>query len=408
MVDPYDVLKRFSVDTFRFFLMREAPFGGDVTFSETALALRHNAELADTFGNLVHRALALCAKYNGGKVPDAGADPVIDVAALRAASEAAMAAHQLDSATGLAIAALNACNKYLTDTEPWHLKADDPKRLVVVRTTLEGIYAAAHFLQPLLISGAATVFERLNTPAVPIVKLAGDLSNLKPGTQTNGGDILYQKVETAEALALQAEEAAKKKQAIEAAARKRAAAEKDAKEGGGAEASEFSKLDLRVGKIVEVVRHAEADSLYVEKIDIGEGAPRQVVSGLVKFVPIEQMQGRRVVVVANMKPSKLKGVESQAMVLCGKAQTTDAEGKANVSAMELIEPPEGVPLGERVTCDGHAAEPEKQLNPKKKVWEKIQPTLNTSADCVVRWGELPFNTSCGPCKVASIANGAIG
>ena len=92
VVDPYDVLQRFSVDSFRFFLVRDAPFGGDVTFSETALALRHNAELADTFGNLVHRSLALCLKYCGGKVPDVAAAPsVVDVGALRAATEAAVA-----------------------------------------------------------------------------------------------------------------------------------------------------------------------------------------------------------------------------------------------------------------------------------------------------------------------------
>jgi methionyl-tRNA synthetase len=79
------VLTRFPVDSFRFFVMREASYGGDVTFSETALALRHNAELADNFGNLVNRSLALCQKYNGGKVPSQAAEPVIDVGALRAA-----------------------------------------------------------------------------------------------------------------------------------------------------------------------------------------------------------------------------------------------------------------------------------------------------------------------------------
>ena len=112
MVDPYDVLSRFTVDTFRFFLIREAPFGGDVTFSETALSLRHNAELADTFGNLVHRSLALCLKYTKGVVPsNAADDSVVDVGALRTATEAAFAAHQLDVAAGLALGALNATNK---------------------------------------------------------------------------------------------------------------------------------------------------------------------------------------------------------------------------------------------------------------------------------------------------------
>ena len=244
----------------------------------------------------------------------------------------------------------------------------DPRRLVAVRTVLECVYAACHFLLPVLVNGAPKVFEKLGTPPVHIARLKPTLDNLKPGTQTASGGILYEKVETAEALAKQQAEAAAKKAALEDMAKKRAAKAK-AEAGGEAPASEFSKLDLRVGVIVDVMRHAEADALYVEKIDLGEGAPRQVVSGLVRFIPIEQMESRRVVVVANMKPTKLKGVESQAMVLCGKAP--------DGSAMELIEPPEGVPIGERVTCAGHEDEAEKQLNPKKKIWEKVQPSLNT-------------------------------
>ena len=399
VVDPYDVLERFPVDTFRFFLMREATFGGDVTFSETALMLRHNAELADNFGNLVNRSLALCAKYNGGVIPDTAAEPVLDVGALRTASEAAYAAHQIDVAAGIAVSALNAANKFLTDAEPWHMKESDPRRLAVVRTVLECLYAACHFLLPFLVFGAPKVFAKLGSPPVPIAKLRPKLDNLKPGTMTTVGGILYEKVETAEAVAKQQADAAAKKAAVEAAAKKREA-KAAAEASGAAPPSDFSKLDLRVGQIVDVIRHAEADSLYVEKIDLGEGSPRQVVSGLVKFIPIEQMGGRRVVVVANMKPTKLKGVESQAMVLCGKA--------ADGSAMELVEPPAGVPLGERVVCAGHEAEAEGVLNPKKKIWEKVQPTLNTSAACVVRHEETPFMTSKGPCTVKSIANGAVG
>ena len=210
---------------------------------------------------------------------------------------------------------------------------------------------------------------------------------------------MYNKVETKEALEKQAAEAAAKKEAIEAAAKKKAA-KASADAGAGATQSELSKLNVLVGKIISVERHPDADALYVEKIDLGGAAPRQVVSGLVKHIPIEQMGGRRVVVLANLKPSKLKGVESQAMVLCGKA--------ADGSKMELIEPPEGVPVGERITFAGHDGEPEAQLNPKKKVWEKLMPSHNTSESCVARFETTPFMTSKGACTVQTIANGAIG
>ena len=111
VVDAYDCLTRFTVDSFRFFLCRESPVGGDISFSETAMALRHNSELADTYGNLVHRALSLCAKYNGGAVPDCAAEPIIDVPELVAKTEEAMAAYSVDVAIGLAIAALSTGNK---------------------------------------------------------------------------------------------------------------------------------------------------------------------------------------------------------------------------------------------------------------------------------------------------------
>jgi len=127
--------------------------------------------------------------------------------------------------------------------------------------------------------------------------------------------------------------------------------------------------------------------------------PRRVVSGLVKYMTAEALLGRRVVLLANTKPSKLKGVESQAMLLCAFA--------ADGSAVELVEPPPGAPLGERVVFDGHDAPPEKQLNPRKKLWDRLQPEMNTAHDGTARFQQLPFSTPHGPCKCASIAGGAI-
>jgi len=163
--------------------------------------------------------------------------------------------------------------------------------------------------------------------------------------------------------------------------------------------SDLSKLNILVGRIVEVSIHPEADSLYIEKIDVGEAAPRQVVSGLVKHIPIEQMQGRSVVILANLKANKLRGVESQAMVLCA----TSPDG----ATVELVEPPAGSTVGERVVFEGHAGEPEAVLPPKKKIWEKVQPELNTSADRVARWKDVAFGTSAGVCTVPTAAGGTI-
>ncbi|CAH1117704.1 unnamed protein product [Phaedon cochleariae] len=139
-----------------------------------------------------------------------------------------------------------------------------------------------------------------------------------------------------------------------------------------------SRLDIRVGKIVEVSKHPEADSLYVEKIDLGEENPRTIVSGLVNFIPIEEMQDRMVVVLCNLKPAKMRGVESQGMVLC--ASVDDPK------QVETLIPPVGAVVGEQVYVENfEGGKPDEILNPKKKVWEKLQVDLKTSKDCIAQW-----------------------
>ncbi|KAF9013419.1 hypothetical protein BDQ17DRAFT_1232028 [Cyathus striatus] len=139
-----------------------------------------------------------------------------------------------------------------------------------------------------------------------------------------------------------------------------------------------SMIDLRVGHIVDVIKHPDADGLYVEQIDLGEETgPRTVVSGLVNYIPIEQMRDKYLVAVCNLKPANMRGVKSFAMVLCG----TSKEGKEG--GIELIQPPPGSKPGERVYFEGEEYEngtPLSQLNPKKKIFETIQPgfiTLDT-------------------------------
>jgi len=160
---------------------------------------------------------------------------------------------------------------------------------------------------------------------------------------------------------------------------------------------DISRFDIRVGQIVSCKKHDAADSLYVEQIDVGEPEPRQVVSGLVKFIPLAEMQQRRVVILCNLKASNLKGVRSQAMVLC--ASNDDH------TQVELVEPPEGATPGERVTLANFPGEPEKVL--KKETLDKVLPDLKSNGDCVATYKGLPLMTAAGPCNVKSIANGGI-
>uniref|UniRef100_A0A673W472 Aminoacyl tRNA synthetase complex interacting multifunctional protein 1a n=1 Tax=Salmo trutta TaxID=8032 RepID=A0A673W472_SALTR len=161
---------------------------------------------------------------------------------------------------------------------------------------------------------------------------------------------------------------------------------------------DVSRLDMRVGRIVTAEKHPDADSLYVEQVDVGEAAPRTVVSGLVKHIPIDQMQNRMAVLLCNLKPAKMRGVVSQAMVMCA----------SSPDKVEILDPPSGAMPGDRVIFQGFPGEPDKELNPKKKVWEAVQPDLKTDGQCVANYKGAPFEIAGkGVCKAQTMSNSGI-
>jgi aminoacyl tRNA synthase complex-interacting multifunctional protein 1 len=164
-----------------------------------------------------------------------------------------------------------------------------------------------------------------------------------------------------------------------------------------------SKLDIRVGKILSVERHPDAESLYVEKVDLGEPEPRTVVSGLVKYMTVEQLDQQMVLLLCNLKPAKMRGIESQAMVLCA----TSSDG----NTVEFLQPPAGARVGDRASFDGFSGEPEAQLKSKQKIWETIQPLLVTNNACQATFTnegkESLLKTSLGPCFVKSVKGAPI-
>ncbi|XP_012219706.1 tyrosine--tRNA ligase, cytoplasmic [Linepithema humile] len=151
-----------------------------------------------------------------------------------------------------------------------------------------------------------------------------------------------------------------------------------------------ARLDIRVGKIVEVKKHPDADSLYVEKIDLGEpSGPRTIVSGLVNFVPINEMENRMVVILANLKPANLRGISSHGMVLCASVEEPTRQ-------VEPLRPPAGSVPGDEIVIEGYEdGTADDVLNPKKKVWEKLQVDLVVNGDGVASWSGNPLLTSTG-------------
>ncbi|GLC48701.1 hypothetical protein PLESTB_000127300 [Pleodorina starrii] len=360
-------------------------------------------------------------------------------------------------------------NKFLQDTKPWvAVKEDKDKCATLVAASVGLVRLLAALMSPYMPSLASKVLTQMALPLESSVALSDELvaaafrphSGLVPAGHCIGtpGPLISQiSEETVEALRArfggnQAADAAaaaaaaaapagkpagkgkpaaaaaaggdKKaaagggdKKAAAAGGEKKAAAaaggEKKAAAAAGGEKKaaavvddgpiDVSRLDVRVGRILKAWRHPDADSLYVEEVDVGEDKPRQVVSGLVRFIPsADDLVGRRVVLLCNLKPAAMRGVQSQAMVLA--ATSTDG------AKLELLQPPEGAPLGERVTWPGFGADgraPDEVLNPKKKIFESVQPDFTTDSQCVATYKGAPFTTSAGPVKVASIVGASI-
>lgn len=157
-------------------------------------------------------------------------------------------------------------------------------------------------------------------------------------------------------------------------------------------------LNIQVGLIRKAWKHPSADSLLVEEIDLGDGNVRQVVSGLAKYCDPENLTNRRVALITNVKPGKLRDVMSAGLVLCASNQ--------DHTVVEPLIPPEGAIIGERITFSGYDGKPEDVLNPKKKQLEKITPHLYTDDNGVATYKGVPFMTSAGPCT-SSISKASI-
>ncbi|KHJ74942.1 putative methionine--tRNA ligase, beta subunit, partial [Oesophagostomum dentatum] len=181
---------------------------------------------------------------------------------------------------------------------------------------------------------------------------------------------------------------AKQAKAEAPAKKEKSGGEKKAAGGGGKKAEnaaaddaiDVGRLDLRVGRIIKCEKHPDADALYVEQIDVGEPTPRTVVSGLVRHVPLDQMQNRLVVVLCNLKPAKMRGVESRAMVMCA----------SSPEKVEIMEVDQSSQPGTPVLCPPYTHRPDAQLNPKKKVWETVAVDLKVCPEGYAVWKDCPL------------------
>lgn len=198
VIDPHDMLDKYHVDTFRWYICTGSPYGGDLAFSIDSLESLHNADLCDTLGNLIHRATNLCTKYCDGLIPDVPSPTTlpIDFPTVRSKFIDCMDSYDIEGGAQLAMKGFREVNGYLTELAPWHMKGDDraEERKSVVRATLEAVYALTHMLIPFIPIGASKIFRKLNTAPKSLLDLSADLRNLTTGCIVSVGDVLYSKV----------------------------------------------------------------------------------------------------------------------------------------------------------------------------------------------------------------------
>ncbi len=340
VVEPKQMVDAYGTSAFRYFLLREMAFGSDASFTEEALVGRLNADLANDLGNLFNRVLSMTHKYFEGKVPSPAAETEEDAELKRLGRDAMrnFQGHFAEFRTARALESLwelvRALNKYIDTTAPWTLfKNRDKARLgTVMYMLLEHMRKIAVHLWPVMPEASVKMHEQLgcafDLDKVNLAKEPEVWGLLDSGLAVSPTSNLFPRVEVPEPAPpsaldapVAAAESAEDPKAKAAESKKKAPAKPAEAPAGPAEAIEFAdfqKLDLRVGTVLSATKHPDADKLLVVQVALGEPEPRQIVAGLADRFSPDDLVGKQVVVVANLAPRKLRGIQSQGMILVAK------------------------------------------------------------------------------------------
>ena len=310
-----DLVRYFGVDAVRYIMLHEMPFAQDGTVTYELMIERINSDLANILGNLVNRTLSMTNKYFGGLVHNANvSDPSDDELIALAKATPANVQKKMDElrvadAIDEIFALLRRSNKYIDETMPWALGKDETKKdrlATVLYNLLESIRIAAVLLESYLPETSKAILDQLNTQQRSYDSVL-TFGQLEDGIHvTPKPQILFARIDEKEML-----------EKIEAEQPKKAPVKPAEPVKPQITIDDFAKIEMKVGQVLSCEKHPKADKLLVSQIDIGEEKPRQIVSGIAGSYKPEQMIGKKVVVITNLAPAKLRGVESQGMILAG-------------------------------------------------------------------------------------------
>lgn len=362
-----DLVDLFGVDAVRFFVLHEMPFENDGVITWELLVERMNSELANTLGNLVNRTISMSNKYFGGVVNNTGVAEEVDeelkkfVLGTMAKVDAKMEELRVADAMTEIFNLFKRCNKYIDETMPWALAKDEAKKErleTVLYNLVESILIGAELLESFMPETAERIRKQLN--AQPRGKESLNTFGLYPSGNkvTEAPEILFARLDVKEVMEKVEEIRAKQKVMAEAEAAADGSSADNAKAADGANDSsaskeagvdvekapeitidDFFKTQLRIGQIIKCENVEKSKKLLCSQVRMGSEV-RQIVSGLRPYYTAEKMVGKKVVVVANLKPAKLAGVLSEGMLLCAE----DAEGKPVLLTAEK-DVPNGVSIG---------------------------------------------------------------
>lgn len=332
VVDPFEMVKEYGLDPFRYFLLREVPFGLDGDFSELALVGRTNSDLANDLGNLLNRTLQMIASYRDGIVPSCSEDtsPLGELVPeiLRRVDEA-MNNYAYDEALKTIWEFIGRANKFIDETMPWKLAKEEgngDKLNYVLLNLYESLRLSGLLIAPFMPDTAKRIYSQLGIDAEPAAMQYDSFAwGEGAGTHTHKAEVLFPRID------------------IEAWKKAKAARKKPEDSQPEISIDEFGKVEMRVAQILHVEEIPKSKKLYKLEVDLGY-EKRTVCSGIKAFFTPEELTGKRIILVANLKPVKMMGIESNGMILCASVKH---DGKAE--QLTLLTPEKDMPLGSRVS-----------------------------------------------------------